>query len=214
MIPIQTLRIKLDISRRSPLLDSQGKNYRLWRGNPAKIQVAVFNGSDVEGVENLAGITFEVDVSQTSSLPALMLQTVEAESFGTPTEGTWADGSAQHAEYLFAGGETNIDLCSKATRDCWLVIHALNDEGDRIILGYGTLVIEEDNAGSGTPPGNPESYYTQAEADALFLMSAPDGATYRFGATHLELYNAETDTWHPVGLIGSPIAMLHVGDPL
>jgi len=213
MIPIQTLRIKLDISRRSPLLDPQGQHYRLWRGNPAKIQVAVFRGNDVEELDNLAGITFEVDVTQTSTLPALMLQTVEAEDFGDPDESTWADGSAQHAEYVFEAGETNIDLCSKPTRECWLVIHALDEDGNRIILGYGILVIEEDNAGSGTPPGNPESYYTQAEADALFLKSAPDGATYRFGETHLELYNPTTETWHKVGLIGDP-TQIEVGEAL
>lgn len=182
MITRQTLRLPVRLGQR-PVLDSAGKVPTLWRGNAGRVDIAIFHGDALADLSPLAAITFEVDLSQTSALPPLVLQTVVAANFGTPALETWGNGTAQHAAFHFTAEQLNLNLCGQAHKDFWLVIHGLTVDGDRVILTTGTLRIEEDNAGNaGNPPANPLDYYTAAEVDAL--ITGP--------LTHIDLLNPDT----------------------
>lgn len=182
-IDLQTLRLPVRLGQR-PIQDIAGRVPLLWRGNAARVQIAIFRGEALASLASLAAITFEVDLSQTSALPPLVLVTVPAAEFGSPTLEQWQAGTAQQLEILLSGDQLNLDLCKQAHKDFWLVVHGLTLSGDRVILGVGLLRIEEDNAGNaGTPPPTLPDYYTKAEIDAL-LLSGP--------MTHLDLVNPDT----------------------
>jgi hypothetical protein len=168
---IQHLRIPLRLGDR-PARDIFGDYPRLWRGNPAKISVALLDGGDPVSVSELASITLEVCSSQTSTSSPLMIKTVAAANFGSPTASTWADGTAQHALFEFTGDETNLTI-SGAYQEFWLVIHGLRVSGGRTVFAVGSLIVEEDNAGNaGSPPVNAPDYYTAVETDALLAARA------------------------------------------
>jgi len=194
VIDVQTVSIPLRN-------DYERQIARIWRGNAAKFRVCVLAGDTPLSVANLASITFEVDDTQISTGSPLMIKTVAAAQFGAPTAATWAAGTAAHAVFSFTDAECNIALGGQQTRECWLVIHAVTVGGDRIVLGHGALVIEEDNAGSaGTPPTNDALYYTAAESLALFQRRDEPGANFRFRSGQLQLWDSATATWHAIGL--------------
>lgn len=206
MIEIQTLRFPVDRSVRNPITNPADNKqpFHFWRGKELAVQVGNFFAGELQSISNLASITLEIDVSQVSPLPPVMKKEVLAAALDdTLDASTWDDGSKQHALFEFSASEANIDLGGQPSRSFWLTVTGLRTDGKTVILGYGSAVCDESNAGTaGTPPANDPAYYTKEESHALFLRAAPAGALYRFGAQYLELYNADTDTWVAITVVG------------
>jgi hypothetical protein len=177
MIQPQRIRLKVTPTARTPLVDAfDNQTPRIWRGNDIQVEIGLFTAAGaVEDISNLASLTVEVDTSQTSTGSPLMTKTVLLAAMDqTLDAASWADYSKQHATVEFSATETNLSLGTDNQKTYWLVVHGVTSAGKTVTLGYGSIIVEEDNAGTaGDPPTNDPTYYTQEEVNALLALGGP-----------------------------------------
>ena len=162
------IRLQVLADQDGPVKDYlTGATPTLWRGNDVQIELGLFFGADVVNVSNISSITLEAKASQTTSDAPVIAQTVDVLD-NTLTASTWTDRSKQHALIALTAAETNLDLDGAVEKSYWLTISAITTEGYAITLGYSSLLIREDNAGTAaSPPTNDPTYFTAEQTSML-----------------------------------------------
>jgi hypothetical protein len=210
------IRIALDAGKATNYkhLDATtAQNPQHWRGNDLQVELAVYFGSTLQDIANLASITLEVKAANAAAADAaLMSKTVAAVDLdNTLDASTWAAGTKQHALVVFTGTETNIPATTY-----WLVVSALtNDSPARAItLGVADFIIAEDRTGDTTVPQVlAGTAYTQAEADARYVQQHADQASMRWKSGRWQMYI--DGLWYPlvgVTIDGTPALTIGPGE--
>jgi len=157
-------------------------------------------------------------VSDLSNIASLSLEILDAETRGTlllsktltgaeldtslTTETNWTDGTKQHALITVTGAETNIDISSGLTRNCWLVVSVVtnNSPGRNVTIQASTIMIVEDGTGtSAEPPDLTDNYYPTDVSDARYQQRHADGASIQFkDGKDPYIYCVDSDLWYPL----------------
>jgi hypothetical protein len=205
------LRLQFDIERRLPtdLIASLS----FWRGNDIKVDAAVYFKSVPLELSNIASLTLQIKLQQNPTAGALAETTVEAADIDTSiSDAAWLAGTEQHASFVFSSAQTNLDLGGGSSRQFWLVLSGLTNEGNTVTYGATPVNVYEDNAGDDSEPPTPtDEYYTRAEVDALLalraLIVAPPAASNSTGTAGRFAYDSSylymcvaTNTWARVPL--------------
>jgi hypothetical protein len=156
----------------SPLDVNSRATPQFWRGNDVQFEIAVFFNGVLQSVANLASMTLEIRVpgpaggAPDPSTTPLMSATVYSGTFDdTTTEDTWSNGTQQQALIPFTAAQSNI-----AAGPQWLSLWVVTtDNPSRVItLTAGPIRVLEDGCGpTATAPSTSDSYYTEAEVNAL-----------------------------------------------
>ncbi len=151
-----------------------------WRGTDIQFELAIFYKDELLDVSNLTSLTLEVKPFATPTDAAVMTRTVDVFNAALVEEG-WDDDSDQHCVIPFTHEETAPDIGSGKDKTFWLVISAINGDGEKVTLGVTTIKAMEDGTGSeaSPAPGDPE-YLTAVESAALFMPRAGSGSNVRF----------------------------------
>ncbi len=177
----QGIRLRADERRRGPLLDAfthatpQG-----WVAAATQFEVALARGGALVDVSNLASVTLQASPEGERDGARVFSRTLAGSALDASlNEATWADGSMQHALFVFSSAEMNIALGGADRADFWLVVTALTTAGDPLVCGAGRLTMVDDGAFASAlpPPSNPGAGLTLAQAD---LRYAPQAAVLHF----------------------------------
>ena len=189
---------------------------RFARGYDAQFEIGLAEGAALQlDIAHLASITLEVKRARAGRLapsaedPVLMSQTLPAADLNQAlTQNAW-DSTAEadaHALFAFTAGQT----ANVPAQRVWLVVHALTvDAPARRILYLAALVdCQETGAPSSSAPEPPvDSYFTQAEADARFLLVDGDNNNFRIkSGTGIQIREtAPTPGWRTIWLQGGAL---------
>jgi len=169
-------------------------------GDALDIQLGIFDPTDTDAVEgtptDLATITLEIYASRTAT--ATIMDAVATASIVTLTAPNWTAGTHQNATLSLSGTVTNVAM-ERAARHCWATIYGIRtDDGERVNLGSGPVLLLRSAAGGDGPTETPEALYpTNAQMAALLAgMTASRiiTATLLSGAQTLTLAGADAPT--------------------
>lgn len=206
LITAKHLRLSVNIASMEDIQDVKtGDVPRIWRGNNIRFELGFFYGDTLSSISDIASITLQVKADRGDA--ALMEATIAAVDMdNTLTQGTWDDGTKQHAVVEFTGAETNLDLSGDDEKIFWLVIAAVTTAapGKDITLGAGKFTIEEDGyLTPGTPPTPAEDFWNKTESDARYMLASMAGQNTRWSGGIWHIQNADDPTyWHPVVIRG------------
>ncbi len=147
-----------------------------WKAGALRIEAAIFDRSTPLDLSNITSITLRVRGSQTGGAH-LMESTVAAAALNlTLTAAQWDAGTHQHAVFTFTESDTNLDvLANRTSKQLWLVLTALQNDGRRIILGAGPIILHDPNfdvADDISPPDPTDPNISLGEADARYATQA------------------------------------------
>jgi len=204
----------------SPLDVNSRATPQFWRGNDVQFEIAVFFNGALQSVANLASMTLEIRVpgpaggAPDPSATPLMSATVYAGALDdTTTQDTWNSGTQQQALIAFTAAQSNI-----AAGPQWLSLWVVTTDnpGRVITLTAGPIRVLEDGCGpTATAPSSSDSYYTEAEVNALLAghvqILALAGLTGG-GGTKLDGQNTTSRTGQVFMVIipGSPVMYFQV----
>ena len=139
----QGIRLRTDERRRGPLLDTfthatpQG-----WVRAATQFEVALASGGALVDVGNLSSVTLEASPEAGPGRARVFARTLPGSALDASlTEATWADGSKQHALFVFSSAEMNVALGGETRADFWLVVTALTTAGDPLVCGAGRFIL-------------------------------------------------------------------------
>ncbi len=171
----QGIRLRTDERRRSPLLDAfTNATPQGWVKSATQFEVALARGGALVDVSNLSSVTLEASPADGRDGARVFSRTLAGSALdGSLTEATWADGSKQHALFVFSSGEMNVALNGADRADFWLVVTALTNAGDPLVCGAGRLTMADDGAFASAPPppANPGAGMTIAQADVRYAQT-------------------------------------------
>ena len=204
----------------SPLDVNSRATPQFWRGNDVQFEIAVFFNGVLQSVANLASMTLEIRVpgpaggAPDPSTTPLMSATVYSGALDdTTTQDTWNSGTQQQALITFTAAQSNI-----AAGPQWLSLWVVTTDnpGRVITLTAGPIRVLEDGCGpTATAPSPSDSYYTEAEVNALlagqvqiFALAGLTGG----GSTKLDGQNTTGKTGQVFMVIipGSPVMYFQV----
>lgn len=185
----RTVRAKVSYGApfaRTPLVDTAtNATIESARGNATKFQFGFFDTADEPlDLSEVDSLNLKIQPAQTPGGSVLADKTLAAEDLDLAmTAETWADGTAQHAEFSLTNAEMNIDP-QGPKRTVWAVITAIMAGGEEVTLGAGAFVIHEDNnTAADPPPENPGTAITLEQADARYLTQEAADELYQPGAS-------------------------------
>lgn len=210
------IRLKADASLYAALVDFKTQSTpRVWRGNDAQLDVAVYFGTSLVDISNLASITVEI-MPSTRSGTAIVQETISSSAFNTSlTTDQFEEDTHQHFIIPLTAAQMNQAPESGTEKTFWMVISAITNDGANITIGAGNFVIEEDGTGTaGDPPTPAVNYYSTGQAEALFVRQWATNAGWRFRNGYWEVYFAEDGAWRPlVGVFKDGKPTLGFGEP-
>ena len=172
----QGIRLRTDERRRGPLLDAfTNATPQGWVGAATQFEVALARAGTLVDVSNLASVTIEASPDTARDGARVFARTLPGSALDpTLTEATWADGSQQHALFVFSSAEMNVALDGAERAEFWLVVTALTNAGDPLVCGAGRFTLVDDGAFTSAPPppANPGAGVTIAQADARYVQPA------------------------------------------
>lgn len=167
------IRVRFNLEARSATdMTSLSGTSSIWRGNDVSIDVAVYSSGMPLALSNLASLKLQIkDKQNPTSAPLAEVELLVAALNTTISASGWDAATEQHGTFVFTAAQTNQDLLDQASRQFWLVLSGLTDDGKTITYGAGALAIYEDNTGfAETPPTPAENFYTTTETDALLAV--------------------------------------------
>lgn len=140
-----------------------------WRANATNIDLGSFNGDAPNDLTGHTAITLNIRPDQTMETN-LASKTIAVPASNTITQSGWDNGSEQHATFEFNTAEMNLALSGETQKKFWLVVTALDPQGEETTLGTSWfIVVEDNNATAGPPPENPGAALTQDVADTIYM---------------------------------------------
>lgn len=204
------VRLKLDVAgivgANDPVVDVlTNRTPASYRGNDVQFEIGLFNDdSIVSDLSNVASLEVVVKDNSDRDGAALASVTLTNAELTACDASQWTDGTSQHALVVFPRNKTGLNLNSQNSRDFFLAVGiTTNDATAReFTAGHTIWTIVEDGVGTDTePPGDINTYYTAAVADARFQQQHADGASVAFkDGKHPYLYCSGTGKWHPLTL--------------
>ena len=172
----QGIRVRADERRRGPLLDMfTNATPQGWVRAATQFEVALARGGALVDVSNLSSVTLEASPESDRDGGRVFSRTLPVGALDpTLTEATWADGSKQHALFIFSSAEMNLAPGGAARVELSLVITALTLAGDPLVCGSGRMTMVDDGAFASAPPPpiNPGTALTTAQGDARYAQTA------------------------------------------
>jgi hypothetical protein len=155
---IQQIPVRLQFSTASappiaPIDYNTGLAPAVWRAQSAAIAAGIFDpaGAPVD----MSNITYLQLILQEApdSLQSLVVKQVDAADIDEITVGGWRAGLEQNALFQFTPADLDQNLLAGRSREFWIVLVGMTDEGAPIIFGAGPLTIYlASNALPVTPP--------------------------------------------------------------
>lgn len=179
----QGIRLRADARSRQTWFDAcTNATPQGWVRAATQFEIALASNGDLVDVSNLSSVTLEAAPFDDKDGPRVLSRTLPLSALDAGlTEATWADGSRQHALFVFSSGEMNVALSGADHADFWLVVTALTAAGDPIVCGTGKLILADDGTFNAAPPppANPGAGITVTQAD---LRYAPLDAAWAWAA--------------------------------
>jgi hypothetical protein len=175
-------RLRVDTSAREGIREElNGSNPFFWNGSAVQFEIGLFRKEDlVDDLSNIAGIVLEVKSLADKTGPALMSVTLTAlDILGSLTLEEW-DGGAEtncHAKASFGSDDATLNLGGTDTKDFWLVIAAIRNDGENVTLGCSAITVQEDGSSA--------------------TASAAAGSNFRFNQSYPEI-KYDDATWHRI----------------
>lgn len=195
------VRVIVDLDKREPLMDvATGATPRIWRGESVQVEVLFrYLGVVLDDFSNVASMTLDV-LAATRTGSVLMSQTIAGEELTACSEEAFSAGTGQHAAFVFSGTLTALDLVGQTEREFWMVVSGVTNDvpAEPVTYGGGQFVVEEDGAGSTTPPDPVVNYLTSAQSDARYAMREEADANWRWRAGGWQVWDWDLNKWRPV----------------
>ena len=170
----ETFRMVCEVSQHNQVPDSLISALpRAWRGVDWRFDWQFNLNGNLVGVDGLATLTMEIKSMANITGSPLLTCTINSTAIdNTLTAATWADGTKQHATFLFSHTDTNLDLGGQPNASFFIVCKGTTNgnPSNCVVMGVSLLRVDEAGANNTSPPspGDP-NYYTAAQADNKFL---------------------------------------------
>lgn len=130
----------------SPIDIETGIAPQFWRGSGIRIDVGIFDGSDV-GIDlsNLVTMVLRIQPDQLSPSPWIEKVVNAGGITGSIPYGLWLDGERQNASFLLDPADTDVGLAGEGSQPFWMSITGYSADG---VLVYGAGWITVYNPGN------------------------------------------------------------------